>query len=85
MKHMEYDVVAVDSVNKTITFSDSEGKVATQVVNYTDSDITVNSGVTIISTAEFGNIEIEGDELSYTINLIKQTSVSKVSYEGVDT
>ena len=85
VKNVDYDVVNFDATSKTIIFSDSENKVTSKTINYTDEDVAVEQGKTIISTLEFGDIEIEEDKMTYTTNLIKHTSINKTSQSGIDT
>ena len=82
-QNVVYDILTVNTSEKTIIFSDSENIKSSDTISYLDSDVTIDGSKTIISTAKYGNIEIEGNVLSYTVNSIKQSSVAMTT-EGAD-
>ncbi len=79
-----YDIVSVDTANKTITFSDSELQESVKTVNYLDENVTIEGNLTTIITSEFGKIEIENGILNYISNSIKVSSINKETQQGVD-
>lgn len=82
-----YDIIKIDNTdlaNKKIIFSDSENLVDDKIINYQDTDITSEEGKIIIETAEFGDLTIEGNVLSYIVESIKVSSISKDTNAGVD-
>ena len=83
VQNVEYDVVSVDTINRTMVFSDSESS-KTTTVTYIDENISIEDGVTTISTTEMGDIVIDGNTLTYAVNLIKNTSINKTTQDGVD-
>ena len=84
IQNVDYNIVAVDKTNKKLIFSDSENIIVSREVTYTDNDITTSEGKTIIATSEFGDIEIDNDVLSYTVDLNKVSSINKETSNGVD-
>lgn len=84
IKHVDYDIVSVNTTNKTMVFSDSENKVDSKTVVYTQEDVVIDSDVTKISLVDFGEVTIVDGTFSYLVNSIKQTSISREQQDGID-
>lgn len=84
VKNMDYDVVAVDLNNKVIIFSDSEGISTSKQIEYTEISTDANTGTISINALDMGYVYIEGDELSYSFNSFKVTSIAKQSNGSFD-
>ena len=84
IKNLDYNQVQLDLNDTKLIFSDSENKVRTINIDYSEEDITIEGNITKISTTELGIVEIEGEVLRYTSGYTKHTSILRQEIaEGV--
>lgn len=82
--NVEYDTVLVDLPNNTITFKDSYNILPDEQIMYSNEDMSITDGTTIIDThsAIFGRVTISNNRLTYGNATVYSNEV--VLEDGVD-